>query len=80
MGWAGDTLTPREAAQWIVICRTLDAAARKTRLSRRLRGPGADRDRPGRTRLSGRRRFRHAGMARICVLEPDGTLLEGERE
>eukprot|EP00974_Lingulodinium_polyedra_P082153 7954475-Lingulodinium_polyedra.AAC.1 len=80
MGWAGNTLTPREAAQWIVTCRTLDAAARKTRLSRRLRGPGADRGRPGRTRLSGRRRFRHTGTTRICVLEADGAFLEGERE
>eukprot|EP00974_Lingulodinium_polyedra_P094994 9207325-Lingulodinium_polyedra.AAC.1 len=78
MGWTGSTLTPHEASQWTVTCRTLDAAARKTRLSRRLRGPGTERDRPGRTRLSGRRRFRHTGHSRICVLEPDGTLLEGE--
>eukprot|EP00974_Lingulodinium_polyedra_P014918 1443633-Lingulodinium_polyedra.AAC.1 len=66
MEWTGNTLTPQEAGQWIVTCRTLDAAARKTRLPRRLRGPGAERDRPGRTGLSGRRRFRHTGTARIC--------------
>eukprot|EP00974_Lingulodinium_polyedra_P027454 2653888-Lingulodinium_polyedra.AAC.1 len=64
----------------MVARRTLEALARKTRLPRRLRGPGADKDRPGRIRTSGRQRFRSTGLSRICILQADGAFLESERE
>eukprot|EP00974_Lingulodinium_polyedra_P131738 11218937-Lingulodinium_polyedra.AAC.1 len=63
----------------MVAYRTLAALARKTRLPRRLRGPGTDKDRPGRARVSGKQRFRGRGLSRICILQADGTLLEDEQ-
>eukprot|EP00974_Lingulodinium_polyedra_P100088 9695369-Lingulodinium_polyedra.AAC.1 len=60
--------------------RTLSDLSRKTRRSRRQRGPGADKYSPSRAHTSGRRRFRGTGIGRICILTTDGRLLEDEHE
>eukprot|EP00974_Lingulodinium_polyedra_P030798 2964691-Lingulodinium_polyedra.AAC.1 len=56
--------------------RALTGLAGKTRLPRRLRGVGTERDRPGRVRTSGRIRFHGKHGGGINILQDDGTVLE----
>eukprot|EP00974_Lingulodinium_polyedra_P040861 3927597-Lingulodinium_polyedra.AAC.1 len=58
--------------QWMVTHRTLAGLNGKTRLPRRLRGVGTERDRPGRVRTSGRIRFHGQHTGCINILQEDG--------
>eukprot|EP00974_Lingulodinium_polyedra_P000600 57737-Lingulodinium_polyedra.AAC.1 len=60
----------------MVTYRTLSGLNGKTRLPRRLRGVGTERDRPGRIRTSGRLRFHGKHVGGINILREDGTVLE----
>eukprot|EP00974_Lingulodinium_polyedra_P033960 3265264-Lingulodinium_polyedra.AAC.1 len=74
MGSDGGALRPQDVVGWLVTDRTQLTVQKKARMSRRLRGPGAERDEPARAYAPNARLYRRRDGGQFQSLKDDGTV------